>query len=120
MLRLLVRAASVGEPTPGCARQSELREPTICQGSKGSKNFTLNGRGNDVAMIDLSEHELQRYAEVVEPDESVIGRDDVVERVIAALGLREARPALIVGPPGRGRTAALSAIRGRPDTSGTG
>ena len=62
------------------------------------------------------EDELPRFVSVVEPDLSIIGRADIADRVVSALGRHTARPVLVAGAPGSGRTAMLSAIQERLQT----
>jgi ATP-dependent Clp protease ATP-binding subunit ClpC len=60
---------------------------------------------------DLAKDELDRFAETVVANSAIVGRADIAERVTVSLGRRAPRSVLLVGRPGSGRTATLSAIR---------
>lgn len=49
----------------------------------------------------------------VPPDPAIVGRDRELDLVLDLLGRKRAAPVAVVGPPGSGRTALLSALAGR-------
>ena len=67
--------------------------------------------------MNLIEHQLDRFAEVVEADNSVVGFREVCDQVVGSLGLRKPRPALLIGPRGSGRSTALGALQAHLDST---
>ena len=60
-----------------------------------------------------------RFLHVVEPDASVVAREDVVNEILAQLSRREPATPLLVGPAGSGKTAVLGALALRIAEGGT-
>ena len=53
------------------------------------------------------------FASAVAPDESIIGREEIVDELLALLTLRAPATPLLVGPAGCGKTAILGALASR-------
>ena len=56
---------------------------------------------------------LASFVSVVEPDDSLVGRDEDLARLLSALGRRTPATPLVVAPEGAGRTALLRALAER-------
>ena len=61
---------------------------------------------------------IRRLVDVISPDESIVGRDAVVSRLVELLARRRPAAACLVGPPGSGRTAVLGALAARLSAKG--
>jgi len=62
--------------------------------------------------------QLAQYAQKVQPDAGIVGREGVVDELIGLLGRRRPAVPVLVGTPGAGRTAVLGALAARLNQEG--
>jgi ATP-dependent Clp protease ATP-binding subunit ClpA len=121
-LRILNEAAAEPDPLRGVMDRLRplLGSATVAPGSAAqqpvSVGVTTPGREERGGGPELT-GQMARCAAPVLPDNTIVGRDTLVDQLIGLLGRRRPATPLLVGASGVGRTAVLSALAARLNQS---